>query len=121
MNIADKKEHARISKLLGLTYFMDNMIKFTNPRWWVFSRIMAATFGGYILATSSALFFSQLLLQSMGISQALHIGMLLSFLIYACAAMWVFATATAKRAWLRLIQLNVVLIFLSGLLMQVNN
>jgi len=96
------------------------MVKFTNPRWWVFSRIMAATLGGYALATSSSLFFSQLLLQSLGIYQALHIGMLLSFLIYACAAMWAFSTSTAKRAWLLLLQFNLVLITLSGLLMQVN-
>jgi hypothetical protein len=95
--------------------------KFINPRWWVFSRILAATFGGYILATSSTLFFGQLLLQSAGKYQALHTGMLLSFLIYACAAMWVFSTATAKRAWLGLIQLNFALILLTWLLMQVNS
>jgi hypothetical protein len=95
--------------------------KFINPRWWVFSRILAATFGGYILATSSTLFFGQLLLQSAGKYQALHTGMLLSFLIYACAAMWVFSTVTAKRAWLGLIQLNFALILLTWLLMQVNS
>ncbi|MFT4724800.1 MAG: hypothetical protein ACJA0T_000267 [Colwellia sp.] len=95
--------------------------KFINPRWWVFSRILAATFGGYILATSSALFFGQLLLLSTDKYQALHTGMLLSFLIYACAAMWVFSTFTAKRAWLGLIQLNIAIILLTWLLMQVNS
>lgn len=102
-------------------FYFINTNKFINPRWWVFSRILAATFGGYMLATSSALFFGQLLLQSGGKYQALHTGMLLSFLIYACAAMWVFSTATAKRAWLGLIQLNIVLILLTALLMQVNS
>jgi hypothetical protein len=95
--------------------------KFINPRWWVFSRILAATFGGYILATSSALFFGQLLLLSTDKYQALHTGMLLSFLIYACAAMCVFSTFTAKRAWLGLIQLNIAIILLTWLLMQVNS
>lgn len=97
------------------------MNKFTNPRWWVFSRIIAATLGGYTLATSSSLFFGQLLLQSAGKYQALHTGLLLSFLIYACAAMWVFATPTAKRAWIGLFKLNFALIVLTGLLMQVNS
>ncbi|MGV2872710.1 hypothetical protein [Colwellia sp. E150_009] len=94
---------------------------FTNPRWWVFSRVMAAIFAGYALATTSSLFFGQLLLQSMGEYQAFHIGLLLSFLIYSCGAMWVFSVSTAKKAWGGLISLNLIFMALTWLLIQVNS
>ena len=94
---------------------------FTNPRWWVFSRIMAAIFAGYALATTSSLFLGQLFLESVGIYQALHIGMLLSFLIYTCAVMWVFSVSSAKKAWGGLIGLNIIFVLLTWLLMQVNS
>ncbi len=35
--------------------------------------------------------------------QAIHIGLLFTFLIYACAAMWVFSIKTAKKAWVDLL------------------
>jgi hypothetical protein len=82
---------------------------------------MAAIFAGYALATTSSLFFGQLLLQSLGEYQAFHTGLLLSFLIYACAAMWVFAVSTAKKAWFGLISLNLILMALTWVIMQVNN
>jgi hypothetical protein len=82
---------------------------------------MAAIFAGYALATTSSLFFGQLLIPSLGVYQALHIGMLLSFLIYACAAMWVFTVSTAKKAWFGLISLNLILMALTWVIMQVNS
>jgi len=94
---------------------------FANPRWWITSRVMAAIFAGYALATTSSLFFGQLLIPSLGVYQALHIGMLLSFLIYACAAMWVFTVSTAKKAWFGLISLNLILMALTWVIMQVNS
>jgi len=36
--------------------------------------------------------------------QAIHIGLILTFLVYACAAMWVFSVKTAKKAWLGLLK-----------------
>lgn len=96
-------------------------IHFTNPRWWVFSRIIAAVFGGYLVASVSTLFIGQLLFSSSGKYQAFHTGLMLSFLIYACAAMWVFSVATAKSAWFGLLATSGVLAIVTWLLMQVNS
>ena len=96
-------------------------INFTNPRWPVFSRLIAAIFAGYALATSSALFIGQLLIQATDEYQAIHIGLMLSFVVYVGAVIWVFSVSSAKRAWLGLISLNVIFLLLTWLLKQVNN
>jgi len=80
--------------------------------------VLAAIFGGYALATSSSFFIGKLLLSSVGKYQAIHLGLLLSFLVFACAAMWVFSVSSAKKAWLWLITLNILLIAASWLLMK---
>lgn len=103
-----------------MSYLRDK-INFTNPRWWVFSRVMAAIFAGYALATTSTLFINQLLTPASGKYQALHSGLLLSFLVYACAVMWVFSVSTAKHAWIGLIKLNIILMVLTWVLVQINN
>jgi len=81
-----------------------NYLNLSSARWPVFSRIVAATFGGYALATASSLLISQLLMHVTGKYQAIHIGLILTFLVYACAAMWVFSVKTAKKAWLGLLK-----------------
>lgn len=101
--------------------FLVNKFSFTNPRWHVFSRIIAAIFLGYALATSSSILLTQLLSEAVGKYQAIHIGLMLTFLIYACAAMWVFSVVSAKRAWFGLIKLNIIFVAISWLLIQVNN
>lgn len=100
-----------------VSYFI-NFFNVPSPRWVVFSRILAATLGGYALATSSALFIGQLLLSSTGKYQAIHIGLLLSFLVYACAAMWVFSASNATKAWVGLIKWNLVFLLGTWLLMR---
>ncbi|NQY49947.1 MAG: DUF3649 domain-containing protein [Colwellia sp.] len=89
-----------------------------SPRWPVFSRILAATFGGYALATASSLFISQLLLNVVGKYQAIHIGLMLTFIVYACAAMWVFSVESASKAWMGLIKLTIFFTITTWLLMQ---
>jgi hypothetical protein len=96
-------------------------IHFSNPRWPIFSRIIAAAFGGYALATSSSLLITQLFINFVGKYQAIHIGLMLAFLIYALAAMWVFSVESARSAWSGLIKLNLIFLGLTWLLMQVNN
>jgi hypothetical protein len=105
---------------MPVSYFSDK-IDFSNPRWWVFSRVMAAIFAGYALATTSTLFINQLLTPVAGKYQALHSGLLISFIVYACAIMWVFSVTTAKRAWVGLIKLNIILIILTWALVQISN
>ncbi len=67
----------------------------------VASRALAAIGGGYALsalaATVSAIYFPGTR------AEAAIFGMLLSFLIYTLAVMWVFAVRSAWRAWLGLL------------------
>jgi hypothetical protein len=60
------------------------------------SRIVAAIFGGYALA---ALVSVAALALPMSKPQAVLTGMLASFIVYACAVIWVFAVRSACRAW----------------------
>jgi len=94
---------------------------FANPRYWVCSRIVAAIFGGYALTTSSSLLISQLLGEFMSKYQAIHISLMLSFLVYACVVMWVFSVTSAKKAWLGLITANVFCLALTWSLLQLIN
>lgn len=67
----------------------------------VASRALAAIVGGYALsalvATVSAIYFPGTR------AEAAIFGMLVSFVIYTLAVMWVFAVRTAWRAWLGLL------------------
>jgi hypothetical protein len=98
-----------------------NKLKLRNPRWSVFSRVLAAMLGGYGLATSSTLLITQIFIFFTRESQAIHSGLLLGFLIYAFAAMWVFSVASAKKAWLGLININLILLGSTWLLIQVHS
>lgn len=60
------------------------------------SRIIAALFGGYALGALGSV---ATLALPMARTEAVIMGMLLSFLIHAGAVIWVFAVGTATRAW----------------------
>ncbi len=62
----------------------------------LFSRIVAALFGGYALASLGSV---AALALPMSKPQAVLTGMLASFAIYAGAVVWVFAVRSALRAW----------------------
>ncbi|WP_250454511.1 DUF3649 domain-containing protein [Caballeronia sp. ATUFL_M2_KS44] len=64
------------------------------------SRIVAAMFGGYALAALTSVATLALPIDK---TQAVLAGMLLSFVVYACAVIWVFAVRSAMRAWAGLI------------------
>lgn len=66
----------------------------------LFSRIIAALLGGYVLAGLSSV---AMLALPMAKPQAVIAGMLISFLVYAGAVIWVFAVRNAWRAWLGLL------------------
>jgi hypothetical protein len=72
-------------------------VRATGP---LVSRIVAALFGGYVLA---ALFSVAVLALPMSKPQAVLTGMLASFLIYAGAVIWVFAVHSALKAWVGLL------------------
>lgn len=63
----------------------------------VAARTLAAIGGGYLLtAIASALIAIALPLPR---ADAVTIATLLSFVVYTCVILWVFATASALRAW----------------------
>ena len=60
------------------------------------SRIVAAMFGGYALAALTSVAAVAL---PMSRPEAVLTGLLLSFVVYALAVIWVFAVRSARRAW----------------------
>lgn len=73
----------------------------TLQQWSVVSRVTAAVGGGYLLASLLSIVVSRA--TPLPHASAVMTGMLLSFLFYACAALWVFAARSARVAWLGLI------------------
>jgi len=73
----------------------------------VASRVLAAILGGYMLSALTAFALAAFLPLSR--SEASMTATLLSFLIYACAVIWVFTTRTAWRAWAGIIAPSLVL------------
>jgi magnesium-transporting ATPase (P-type) len=69
----------------------------SSMRWSVFARVMAAIIGAYVLTLLSIAVLALVL--PMSRAESVLLSMLLSFLIYACAVLWVFATRSAWRAW----------------------
>jgi uncharacterized membrane protein len=70
-------------------------------RWLVASRSVAAIFGGYALAAAWAACMS-LWLQKTGMARvdAVTTATMSSFVVHLCAALWVFAVASTRRAWI---------------------
>lgn len=84
---------------------------------WVFrfsvtSRVLAAALGGYALALVSSIVLAYCLPGSR--SDSVLWGTQLSFVIYACAVIWVFSTPTALRAWVGMLLPTLVLGLLAG-------
>lgn len=79
----------------------------------VTSRILAALFGGYLIAALTSLCISQWVPLSRG--DAVVTGMMLSFLAYLLAVIWCFACRTAWRAWAGIALPAAVLAMLFGL------
>ncbi|WP_409525587.1 DUF3649 domain-containing protein [Nitrincola sp. MINF-07-Sa-05] len=89
----------------------------TKKSEWVFrlsvlSRVAAAALGGYALALVASIVLAHFLPSSR--SDGVLWGTQLSFVIYACAVIWVFSTRTAFRAWVGILLPTLVLGFLAG-------
>lgn len=82
----------------------------------VASRIAAAVIGGYALASA----FSSLLALTLPMRQheATLMALVLSFLWYAIAVMWVFHARSVTRAWIGMVVPAAVLALLCWLLMR---
>lgn len=68
--------------------------------WRLLSLIGAALIGGYALATATGIFVGGIF-NARG--EAVLLGNLLSFAVYAGAIIWVFAVRQPRRAWLSLL------------------
>ena len=79
----------------------------------VTSRIVAALFGGYLLAALTSVCFTQWL--PMSRVDAVITGMLVSFLAYLGAVIWCFACRSAWRAWAGIVLPAVILGAVFGL------
>ena len=79
----------------------------------VASRVVAAILGGYALTALATMALAISL--PMSKAEASMAATLLSFLIYTCAVIWVFATRTAMRAWIGIVAPAVILGALIGL------
>ena len=64
----------------------------------VLSRVLAAVLGGYAAANAVAVGLAQILPMSQG--DAVMTGILLTYIVYAAAVIWVFAARSVRRAWL---------------------
>jgi len=71
-----------------------------TPAQLIASRVVAAILGGYIFASIVALLLARIL--PVPAADALMVALLMSFLLYALAVLWVFAARTASLAWLGL-------------------
>lgn len=71
------------------------------------ARIAAAVFGGYALATVTAIGLAGILPMSRG--DAVMTGLLSSFLFYCLAAIWAFSTRSALKAWIGILAWTAVL------------
>lgn len=66
-------------------------------RWAVFSRVLAASLGGYAFTWAAIVLVA--LVWPLPRAEAVGAATMLGFAIYATVAMWVFATRSAWRAW----------------------
>lgn len=79
----------------------------TRYRLAVASRVAAAAFGGYALASAATVLMAQLWPATR--AQALLWATMLGFAVYAVAVIWVFTTRSATRAWLGVVATAAVL------------
>jgi hypothetical protein len=87
---------------LPLSFIVMNQ---ASPSWHyrlaVASRALAAIAGSYVLSAVSTTLLATLLPQSK--AEAVITATLLSFIVFCCAVLWVFAARNAWRAWVGLL------------------
>lgn len=67
----------------------------------LFSRVLAAVFGGYALTSGVAVLLSAALpMLSMLRVEAVQTATLSAFVVYTCAVIWVFSVQDLRRVWL---------------------
>ncbi len=79
----------------------------------VVSRVLAAVFGGYLLASAWSVFIAAVF---PGGAEAVLAGVQLSFVVYAGAVIWAFSPVPVRRVWAGLLLPAAVLAVLAALL-----
>ncbi len=64
----------------------------------LFSRVLAAVFGGYALTSGVAVLLAAVLPLSR--AEAVLTATLSAFVVYTCAVIWVFAVQDLRRVWI---------------------
>lgn len=90
---------------------------FRTPAWSVVARVLLALFGAYVLANLAAIALSLLLPTTR--ADAVMTGMLLSYIFWVAAAIWVFSTASIWRVFLGMVLVCMVLGIFIGLMLAV--
>jgi|TARA_R100001143_G_scaffold37028_6_gene34540 hypothetical protein len=73
----------------------------------IFSLLLAATFGGYLLTSAVVILVAAILPLSR--ADAVITSSLLSFAVYTAVIIWVFAVKDAKRAWTGMLSATVII------------
>ena len=81
----------------------------------VASRVLAAAFGGYALASAATVLLA-LVWPGDSRPEALLWASMLSFTLYSVAAIWVFAARSATRAWVGIVAVTAACAALAWLL-----
>lgn len=77
------------------------------------SRVLAAVFGGYLLASAWSVFSGAVF---PGGAEAVLAGVQLSFVVYVAAAIWAFSPVPPRRVWAGLLLPAALLVVLAALL-----
>lgn len=77
----------------------------------VLARVVCALGGGYVLSAAFAAATGLALVQWVGMSKvdAVTVSTMLSFVVFAVAVLWAFACASARRVWLGIAGMSLVL------------
>lgn len=73
----------------------------------IFSLVLAATLGGYLLTSAVMILIAAIL--PLSLADAVITSALLSFAVYTVAVIWIFAVKNAKRAWIGMIGATVII------------
>jgi|TARA_R110000787_G_scaffold199680_2_gene310774 hypothetical protein len=73
----------------------------------IFSLVLAATLGGYLLTSAVMILIAAILPLSR--ADAVITSALLSFAVYTAVVIWIFAVKNAKRAWIGMIGATVII------------
>lgn len=102
-----RKQISLINILLAKTVYAEHPYMTLSYPSRIFSLVLAATFGGYLLSSAVMIFIAAILPLSR--ADAVITSALLSFAVYTAAIIWVFAVKNAQRAWLGLLGATVII------------